>query len=213
MDKIAASQKRTAQRRDTLAARRAAGHGYGGYGTLTDPGGRAYGKSYNGDPDRGFGKATGNGVAGHAKSGSAMVGAAMGTSGDVVGAKNPDGSASDSNTRVICTELVRQGLMAPRLQRLDIAYTLKKLSPTTVKGYHFWAVPYVRLMKKSSLATSAIEPFATWRALEIAYLMGDLKTPHMRGRLVRLIGEPLCLMIGWILEACEPHKGTPAKAS
>jgi len=114
----------------------------------------------------------------------------------------PGGVRND--TRVICTELVRQGRMAPSLQRLDIAFTLKKLSPTTVRGYHFWAIPYVRLMKKSHLATVLIDPFATWRALEIAYQMGDRDKPHLRGQLVRLIAEPVCWAIGRILENLPP---------
>ncbi|MBL4748934.1 MAG: hypothetical protein JKY17_09430 [Magnetovibrio sp.] len=117
---------------------------------------------------------------------------------DVVG--RGDGSAGAGNTRVICTELVRQGRMASRLQRLNIAYTLKKLSPTTVKGYHFWALPYVCLMKKSSLATKIIAPFATWRSLEISYQMDSRKTPHLRGKLVRLIAEPIYWIVGRVIE-------------
>ena len=108
-----------------------------------------------------------------------------------------DGRASSS--RVICTELVRQGLMASSLQRLDIAYTLKHLSPATVRGYHAWAVPYVRLMKRSKLATRLVEPFARWRAEEIAYQMKGRPRPHYRGKLVRLIGEPMCWGLGTVL--------------
>lgn len=126
---------------------------------------------------------------------------------DVVGRKNADGTSSSSNTRVICTELVRQGRMAPSLQRLDIAYTLKKLSPITVRGYHFWAVPYVHLMKRSALATAVIDPFATWRALEIAYQMGDRDKPHFRGKLVRGVMEPLCWAIGWVLSMDRGQEG------
>jgi len=33
-------------------------------------------------------------------------------------------------------------------------------------------MPYVRLMRRSPLATRAIEPPARWRAEETAYLMG-----------------------------------------
>lgn len=109
-----------------------------------------------------------------------------------------DGSAEAGNTRVICTELVRQGLMDAKLQRVDIAFTLKHLSPVTVGGYHFWAVPYVEWMKRSRLATCLIEPFARWRAEEIAHQMGERAKPHWRGKLVRLIGEPLCWFVGWL---------------
>jgi len=113
---------------------------------------------------------------------------------DIVG--RGDGSASAGNTRVICTELVRQGLMDASLQRLDVAFTLKRLSPATVRGYHVWAVPYVRWMRKSRLATALMRPVATWRALEIAYQLGERAKPHLRGKLVRSIMEPACRLIG-----------------
>lgn len=116
---------------------------------------------------------------------------------DIVG--RGDGSAEAGNTRVICTELVRQGLMAPALQRLDIAFTLRRLSPATVRGYHAWAVPYVRLMKRSHLATNFIEPIARWRAEEIAFQMGGRNRPCWPGKLVRVMVEPACWMLGTVL--------------
>ena len=109
---------------------------------------------------------------------------------DIIGRGN--GSEAAGNTRVICTELVRQSLMAPSLQRLDITYTLRHLSPATVRGYHAWAVPYVRLMKRSHLATRLVEPLARWRAEEIAYQMKSRSCPHYPGRVVRWLGEPVC---------------------
>jgi len=110
-----------------------------------------------------------------------------------------DSDSSGDNSRVICTELVRQGLMAPSLQRLDIAYTLRHLSPATVRGYHAWAVPYVRLMKRSHLATRLVEPLARWRAEEIAFRMKSRSRPHYRGRVVRWLGEPVCWALGTVL--------------
>ena len=114
---------------------------------------------------------------------------------------NPDTPQDESaqNTRVICTELVRQGLMQAKLQRLDIAFTFRHLCPATVRGYHFWAVPYVRLMKRSSFATRLVEPFARWRAEEIAYQMGARDKPNFKGKLVRLAGEPICWALGMVL--------------
>jgi len=110
-----------------------------------------------------------------------------------------DSDSGSGNSRVICTELVRQGLMAPRLQRLDIAYTLRHLPPATVRGYHAWAAPYVRLMKRSNLATRLVEPLARWRAEEIAFRMKSRSRPHYRGRVVRWLGEPVCWLLGTAL--------------
>jgi len=108
-------------------------------------------------------------------------------------------SGGGDSSRVICTELVRQGWMAPSLQRLDVAYTLRHLSPATVRGYHAWAVPYVRLMKRSHLATRLVEPLARWRAEEIAFRMKSRSRLHYRGRVVRWLGEPVCWVLGTVL--------------
>lgn len=89
--------------------------------------------------------------------------------------------------------------MTPSLQRLDIAFTLRELSPATVRGYHAWAAPYVRLMRRSPIATRLIDPIATWRAKEIAYQMGERDTPHYRGKAVRAVMEPTCWLIGHVL--------------
>ncbi|MBL4692251.1 MAG: hypothetical protein JKY92_02860 [Magnetovibrio sp.] len=117
---------------------------------------------------------------------------------DVVG--RGDGSAAAGNTRVICTELVRRGLMDAKLQRLDAVFTIARLSNTTVRGYHVLAVPYVRLMKRSNLATHMIEPIARWRAEDVAYKMDARPRPNLKGRLVRIILEPICWLVGRVVE-------------
>jgi len=158
-----------------------------------------------------FDKTTGNYISGTNRMGTSTGGVGVDQFGREIGAYGQftrdvvgkgDGSASAGNTRVICTELVRQGLMDASLQRLDIAFTLKHLSPSTVRGYHAWAVPYVRLMKHSALATAWIEPVARWRAEEIAHQLGERTKPNLKGKLVRWMMEPTCwvlgTMLGWV---------------
>ncbi|MDV7339922.1 hypothetical protein RYZ26_09975 [Terasakiella sp. A23] len=106
------------------------------------------------------------------------------------------GASGAAGQRVICTELHAQGLMADDLYKLDVAFTKRCLSPVTVRGYHLWAIPLVRKMRKNRLLTRLIQPFATWRAKEIAYLMGARDRGHFGGMMVRLIGEPLCFLLG-----------------
>jgi len=65
--------------------------------------------------------------------------------------------------------------------------------------YHAWAVAYVRLMKRSNLATRLIEPLARWRAEEISFRMKSRSRPHYRGRVVRWLGEPVCWLLGTAL--------------
>lgn len=98
--------------------------------------------------------------------------------------------------RVICTELVRQGLMDRALCEADMRWSIDNLGPIMARGYHAWAIPYTRLMRRSPLATRIARPVATWRARELAYKMGLEPTGCRRGKVIRLIFEPACWVIG-----------------
>ena len=106
------------------------------------------------------------------------------------------GGGGGGGGRVICTHLMRQGLLDPAIWRADLAFTYKHLSPTTVRGYHLWAIPYVRLMRKSPLAQKLMRPLATWRAEELAYQMGVLQKSNWKGKVVRWTCEPICFALG-----------------
>jgi len=98
--------------------------------------------------------------------------------------------------KVICTELHRQGYMSDETYAKDSAYG-KLLPIETLVGYHFWAIPVVNLMKKSSLATTIIKPFALSWAKHIA---GEKKS--LFGYLCQFVGESVCSMIGhFIIQA------------
>ncbi|MBL6946858.1 MAG: hypothetical protein ISR47_09485 [Rhodospirillales bacterium] len=111
------------------------------------------------------------------------------------------GRHGGGDRRVICTHFVAKRLMSPALQRIDMQFTHERLSAATVRGYHFWAVPYVRLMRRGGIlarmASRVMLPIATWRAEEIAHQMGNGGYgPNVKGKIVRLIMEPLCRLIG-----------------
>ena len=97
--------------------------------------------------------------------------------------------------RVICTELNRMGLMSDDLLTLDIAFTAS-LPDATIRGYRWWAVPFVKLMRKSRWAIALAEPLARWRAEEIAFQMRCRACGNFKGKIVRLVGEPICWLIG-----------------
>ena len=101
-------------------------------------------------------------------------------------------------SRVICTHFLTTGKMERRLWALDMQFTFANLSPTTVRGYHLWAIPYVRLMRKYHWAEAIMLPLAVSRAQEIAYQMGQTQTPSYLGKLIRLIGEPTCWLLGFL---------------
>ena len=87
-------------------------------------------------------------------------------------------------------------MLDPGLYFLDVRFTEERLSPALVRGYHVWAVPLVRLMRISPIITRMVTPVARWRAEEIAHLLGAKPRGNLAGKLVRLIGEPLCRLIG-----------------
>lgn len=105
----------------------------------------------------------------------------------------------EESSRVICTHFYRKGMLPQKVWRADMKFTAEHLSETTVRGYHFWAVPYVSLMRKSPLAERIMFPVAKWRAEELAYQMGEFPHGNLKGKLVRLAVEPICWLLGCVV--------------
>ena len=97
--------------------------------------------------------------------------------------------------RVICTHFLRQKKLSLELWKLDVRFTAQ-LTPAVLRGYHFWAVPYVRLMRRHRWAEAVMLPLTIWRAHEVAFQMGARAQRSYRGKLVRFVGEPLCWLVG-----------------
>ena len=74
--------------------------------------------------------------------------------------------------RVICNELMRQGLLTRSEVLLDYRFTRDYLTPTHVNGYHVWAVWMVKQMRKGRFV-GFWKHVAGHRANEIAYIYGD----------------------------------------
>lgn len=102
--------------------------------------------------------------------------------------------------RVICTELVAQGMMDYRLLRHDLWHAAANIDRQTLRGYHFWAFRVVGWMRRpdqiGAIARALALPLATWRARECAFQMGFVDEPCWEGRLIRALGEPICRWIG-----------------
>jgi hypothetical protein len=86
--------------------------------------------------------------------------------------------------------------MSQEVWRSDLEFTFKNLSPTTVRGYQYWGIPYVLLMRKSKLAENIMRPIALHRAKELSYQMGISPKGSFFGKVVRLVLEPICFAIG-----------------
>ena len=112
--------------------------------------------------------------------------------------KRHGGDKEDGSDRVICTELYKQGKLDRELYRMDVVYTAKHLSPITVRGYHYWAVPMVVKMRSSTLLTNVFEYLTIARAKEIAHIVKpkEYKDRSVLGYLIKNVGEAICYSIG-----------------
>ncbi|WP_135078616.1 hypothetical protein [Terasakiella sp. SH-1] len=117
-----------------------------------------------------------------------------------------DSSNTGGGKSAICTELHRQGLMPSNLYRWDMAHAVRVMPDELRRGYHFWAVPYVRLMRKSPLATAFIRPFALARAKQVAHIEGKIERGSLLGKVIRIIGEPICYALGHFCEETDLRK-------
>ena len=97
--------------------------------------------------------------------------------------------------RVICNELMRQGIMDRKQVVLDYKFTRDYLTPTHVAGYHVWAVWMVKQMRKGRFVKLWAH-IAGHRANEIAYIYGERDKPDYLGKLYRKILEPICWTVG-----------------
>ena len=139
------------------------------------------------DPATAARAAVGGGVGGY-------VGGFFGPIGSMIGSAL---GASLTRKRVICNELVRQGLMSREHMMLDYKFTKEHLTPQHVRGYHFWAVPVVRKMREGK-SVGFWRHIATHRANEIAHIYGKRDKPDYLGKVYRRIFEPACWLVGAI---------------
>lgn len=102
--------------------------------------------------------------------------------------------------RVVCTELVRQGLMSAEELHTDIDYTFSHLTSTHVRGYHFWAKPYARLMKRKDwrgrAATHIIKPFVLSRSHAIRRHLGMTDQFTLFGEASKIFFEGMSFIFG-----------------
>ena len=97
--------------------------------------------------------------------------------------------------RVICNELMRQGIMSKKQVILDYKFTKEYLSEQHVNGYHLWAVWVVQQMRKGKYV-NLWSHIARHRANEIEYIYKLRDKPDYLGKIYRKILEPTCWFLG-----------------
>lgn len=90
---------------------------------------------------------------------------------------------------VICTELNSTGELSDTLYQATSPH-FSRMHPDTIRGYQWWAIPYVKLMRKHSIFRGVVRPWAIGRA---RYLSGETS---FLGYLTVKIGEPICFLLG-----------------
>jgi hypothetical protein len=109
-----------------------------------------------------------------------------------------------TNGRVICTWLRNNGLFSAKDLAIDTEFSVQYLSDNTKIGYWLWACPLVEHMERNyrnntdSLFIKAIRIIAQARANEIAYQTGTRTNSDLLGKLVRIVGESACFVLGSI---------------
>lgn len=87
----------------------------------------------------------------------------------------------DAGSKVICTELARQGYLPKEIWHADELYAEKFIWKGTLEVYHFWAKPLVRLMRNSQFVTEAVAPYGIAWANHMAYEMGMTQKDNWLG--------------------------------
>ena len=98
---------------------------------------------------------------------------------------------------MICTELCRLGAIERDVWLADVRYSQRHFSARTLRGYHLWGMPCVRLMRSHPVLVQLLLPPTRWFAEDIAYRMGVRKQSNWKGWLLReALFRPLCSAIG-----------------
>jgi len=109
-----------------------------------------------------------------------------------------------TNGRVVCTWLRNNGLFSAEDLAIDTEFSVQYLSDNTKIGYWLWAVPLVQYMEKNyrnntnCLFVKAIRIIAQARANEIAHRAGARSRGDILGKMVRIVGESACFVLGSI---------------
>lgn len=103
---------------------------------------------------------------------------------------------------VICTHMHKHGYIPDDVYQWDQHYGANVLGQTIIRGYHAWAIPFVRnVLERSPLATRVCAPMAQAWAQEMAHRCDPAQHPKGSacGKAILAIGVPLCWGIGTLL--------------
>lgn len=116
------------------------------------------------------------------------------------------GSTPSSNSKVICSHFVRKGLIDNEARQESTRDITTRLTPTHLRGYHLWAIPTVKLMRKSERWTFVVHELFKLRMQHIRSKTDPTVKRTIRGSLLCFIGENVCLLLGQVETRSERWK-------
>ncbi len=100
---------------------------------------------------------------------------------------------------VICTELYNSGYLTEEEYGMDIKYGSTHFSPEALRGYHAFAIPAVKIMRKRPEIIGNILPLVKSFTEEMAYRLGEKENGNEIGALFLDKGLPLFERIGVLI--------------
>ena len=104
--------------------------------------------------------------------------------------------SGDPGSPVICTQLFSMGIMSANLYQGEGEHA-KNIPNVIRRGYHFWAVPFVRGMRKNQLLFKLGKTFGlSWAQYAAHKANPDKFEPNYLGTVINAIGVPICAALG-----------------
>jgi hypothetical protein len=115
---------------------------------------------------------------------------------DFINYQGADGAGGDGGTAVICTQLFSMGIMSANLYQGEGEHA-KNIPNVIRRGYHFWAVPFVRGMRKNQLLFKLGKTLGlSWAQYAAHKANPDKFAPNYLGTFINAIGIPICAALG-----------------
>lgn len=109
-----------------------------------------------------------------------------------------DGGGGGGGT-VLCTALHDHGEIPTKIYKADIKHG-RRLGEGVMRGYHFWAIPVTKIMRKNKIVYAIMKPIVKAWSYQMAYKEGVYPNGNFLGFLLESIGAPLCGVLGKMLK-------------
>jgi hypothetical protein len=136
------------------------------------------------------GSGSGGTGSGSATGSSSATGAGGGAAG------GGSGGGGGGGGKVLCTYFFEKGYINKEEYFAEVRYALSVLSKEEINGYRFWAIPYVKMMRKSQTAEAFMKIlFRNWMD-EILFRAGKKEKGSWLGKALYAVGVPISGFIG-----------------